>query len=202
MNKKVIPKSVMERLPVYLHYLNTLKNDNTEYISATKISNALSLGEVLVRKDLAMVSGTGKPKLGYLKEELLMHLKEVLGTTSFTKAVIVGAGHLGLALMEYDGFLEFGCKIVRAFDSDEKKIDSKMIFPIDQLKSFCLENNVKIGIICVPEKYAQEISEKLIDAKIEGIWNFAPINLIVPNGIYVKNENMAASLAVLSSKIS
>jgi len=201
MNKKVIPKSVNERLPVYLHYLNTLKNDESSFISSTKISNALNLGEVLVRKDLALISGSGRPKLGYVKDELIAHLKEALGTSVLTKVVIVGAGKLGLALMDYDGFEEYGYKIVAAFDNDLAKIDNQKIFPLSSFKNFCIENDIKIGIVTVPEKHAQEICDLMVDAKIQGIWNFSPINLVVPNNIIVKNENMAASLVVLSSKI-
>lgn len=198
---KYIPPSVMERLPLYLHFLNKLDEEEYEFISATKLAKLLNLGEVQVRKDLALVSGCGKPRTGYKRYELIHHLQSVLGTNDCTKAVIVGAGKLGKALIHYDGFEEYGYKIVAGFDNDPLKIDGKSIFPLEMFSQFCLENDIKIGIITVPEKNAQEICELMIQSNILGIWNFTPLKLKVPEHIVVKNENLASSLAVLSSKI-
>ena len=201
MIKKALSKSVMERLPVYLHYLNSASSGDSEYISSTKIATDLNYGEVQVRKDLASVSGTGKTKVVYVKEELKKHLQAVLGTTNHTKVVIVGAGKLGRALMSFDGFEEYGYRIVAAFDQDDNKVDNQKILPLRTIKEYCLKNNILIGIITVPEKAAQEICQLIIDSGIKGIWNFSQLKLNVPEDVVVKNENMAASLAVLSSKI-
>lgn len=200
MEKREIPKSTLERLPMYLHYLNTLKGiQNT--ISSKYIANSLKLGEVQVRKDLALVSGDGRPKIGYDLKLLILKIEEILKVNEKTKAVVVGTGKLGQALMEYEGFKEYGISIEAGFDikTDIVQKKGKPIYEIRSLESYCKENNIEIGIITVPENSAQEICDKLIESGVKGIWNFAPTNLNVSNNIKIKNENMAGSLAILSS---
>lgn len=202
--EKVVPKTVLERLPVYLHYLKSLNGDETENISSATIARALGLGEVQVRKDLALVSGTGKPKVGYDYDNLVSDLEDALGCKTETKVVLVGAGRLGRALLSYEHFDEYGLYIVAAFDSDEGKIGKcgeKNVYPIANLKKYCMENGIKIGVIAVPEKNAQEVANEMVDAGITAIWNFAPARLAIPESVKVKNENMAASLAILSVSI-
>ncbi len=198
MKKINISNSAMKRLPIYLHYLNVMHDYNCKYISSTKIANDLKLGEVLVRKDLALISGKGKPKVGYLKQELKERLEEILNTSTINNAIIVGAGKLGQALQFFDGFEEIGFKIIASFDNNDDKIDNHYIYHIDHLIEFCKNNVVSVGIITVNEENAQSICDLLIANHIKKIWNFSAIQLNVPNGVKVKNENLAASLAVLS----
>lgn len=203
MNNQKIPESVLARLPVYLHYLKSFDIKKGDTISSAAIAKSLKLGEVQVRKDLAMVSGAGKPKIGYFATELISHLEEALGSKKCTNAVIVGAGKLGKALLCYEGFSEFGVHILAAFDLNPEKGEGlpsgKIVLPISMLKSFCSENDVKIGVITVPEGQAQRVCDELVDSKVSAIWNFAPARLEVPSEIKIKNENMAASVAVLSA---
>lgn len=198
-----IPKSVTARLPIYLHYLKSLRANESATISSSKIAKALGLGEVQVRKDLALVSGTGRPKIGYYISELIPCLEDVLGSGKNTCAVIAGAGKLGRALLCYDGFAEFGLNIIAAFDKAEDKLQkesvNKPIYHIESMKEYCLSNNVSIGIITVPEKEAQDVCNLFVECGVKAIWNFAPVRLEAPVRIKVKNENMAASLAVLSA---
>lgn len=204
MNGRNIPKSVTARLPVYLHFLKSLKTSENRTISSSTIARALGLGEVQVRKDLALVSGTGRPKIGYYLSELIPSLEETLGSGNPTNAVIAGAGKLGRALLSYDGFAEYGLNVMAAFDKDgECPCDEgKLIYPICGLKDYCIKNNVKIGIITVPEKEAQDVCDLFVESGADAIWNFAPVRLEVPATVSVKNENMAASLAVLSAGLS
>ncbi len=205
MCEKKIPKSVKARLPIYLHYLKAILQEGKTTISSAAIAEALGLGEVQVRKDLALVSGAGKPKIGYYVDELTEHVENALGSGSVTNAVIVGAGKLGKALLCYDGFAEFGLELLAAFDKDDSKVgkvnDKKFVYPLTEIKEFCKTHDVKIGVITVPEKAAEEVADILVDCGVEAIWNFAPVRLKVQNGIKIKNENMAASLAVLSADI-
>lgn len=196
---KNIPRSVKKRLPIYLHYLNNI-NHEIKYISSTKIANDLKLGEVLVRKDLALISGKGKPKIGYLTNDLKLRLEEVLNTNQIKNAIIIGAGKLGQALQFYEGFAEIGIKIICSFDNDINKIDHLHIYHINELEKICQENDVEIGIVTVNDLHSQEIVNLLIKNNIKKIWNFSNIQLNVPNNVTVKNENLAASLAVLSLK--
>ena len=204
MNGNSIPKATLGRLPQYLEYLRSLP-EMRRTISATAIARALSLGDVQVRKDLAAVSGAGKPKIGYETDKLIADIERHLGYESLTNAVLVGAGKLGRALLDYDGFEEFGVKIIAGFDSNEKVLqlskNSKEILPIKDISAYCKERNVKLGIITVGQGSAQDVCDKLVESGIEAIWNFAPVALKVPNGVLIKQENLALSLAHLNNQI-
>ena len=198
-----IPKATLGRIPLYIQYLRELPEGAGSTISATKIARGLSLGEVQVRKDLAFVSGAGKPKIGYDRLQLIGDLERHLGHDGFTNAVLVGAGKLGRALLDFDGFEEFGVRIVAGFDCNEKAIrtsGAKSVLSINELDGYCADHNVKIGIITVGQGSAQEVCDKLVSAGIGAIWNFAPCALDVPEGVVLKQETLALSLAHLNSQ--
>ena len=201
MQKKEVSKSVLKRLPGYLSYLKSIPEDASPYISATALANALGMGEVQVRKDLAMVSNGGRPKVGYLREGLIEDISQFLGYDNTTDAVLIGAGKLGQALLGYVGFDAYGLNILAAFDAKpalDRTGEGKPIYSMDQLEGFCKSNKVLMGIITVPVQSAQAVCDRLIGCGIKAIWNFAPTHLEVPDNILVQNENMATSLAVLS----
>lgn len=187
--------AVFKRLPIYLQFLRGLPEE-TVNVSAAAIARDIGYGDVQVRKDLALVSGEGKPKTGYEKTRLIKSLEDYLGYSSAKKAVIIGAGKLGLALMDYKGFNEWGLEISAAFDNDEARVNpSNNIFGMESLSGYCEENGIKIGIIAVPAKAAQEVCDRLCEASVKAIWSFAPVSLKVPDGVTVQYENMAASVA-------
>lgn len=201
MERKEISKAVLKRLPGYLSYLKSTQDGGSVYISATSLANALGMGEVQVRKDLAMVSDGGRPKIGYLRERLIDDIEQFLGYDNTTDAVLIGAGKLGQALCGYSGFDAYGLNILAAFDTApaaEKTEEGTPICHMDQLQSFCKTNKVLMGIITVPANHAQAVCDQLIQCGIKAVWNFAPTHLDVPENILVQNENMATSLAVLS----
>ena len=201
MEKKEISKSVLKRLPGYLTYLKSLPDGTATYISATALAAALGMGEVQVRKDLAMVSDGGRPKVGYLREGLIEDIESFLGYDNTTDAVLIGAGKLGQALLGYSGFAAYGLNILAAFDvnvPEGASASGKPIYDMGQLNSFCRGHKVRMGIITVPAEFSQEVCNELISSGIKAIWNFAPSHLEVPANILVQNENMATSLAVLS----
>ena len=201
MERKEISKAVLKRLPGYLSYLRTIPDGSSPYISATSLANALGMGEVQVRKDLAMVSDGGRPKIGYLRESLIEDISQFLGYDNTTGAVLVGAGKLGQALLGYSGFSAYGLNILAAFDSKPVEgisQEGRPIYSMEKMESFCRTNKVLMGIITVPAEYAQEVCDQMISCGIKAIWNFAPTHLDVPSNILVQNENMATSLAVLS----
>jgi len=201
METKKVSKSVLKRLPGYLAYLKNMPENCPPHISATALANALGMGEVQVRKDLAMVSDGGRPKIGYLREALIDDIEQFLGYDNTTDAVIIGAGKLGQALMGYKGFEEYGLNILAAFDKYPRMDvteEGKPVYPVDKLENYCRKNKVLMGIITVPSECAQEVADQLIAGGIKAIWNFAPTHLEVPSHILVQNENMATSLAVLS----
>ena len=203
MNGYSIPKATLGRLPQYLEYLRSLP-EIRRTISATAIAKALSLGDVQVRKDLAVVSGAGKPKIGYETDKLISDIEWRLGYKRLTHAVLVSAGKLGRALLDYDGFEDFGVKIVAGFDCNETVLTkgTKDILPIRDIEVYCREHDVKLGIITVGQGSAQDVCDKLVESGIKAIWNFAPVTLKVPNGVLLKQENLALSLAYLKGQIS
>jgi redox-sensing transcriptional repressor len=204
MSTQTVSKQTLARLPQYLSYLESLP-EATRTISATGIAAALNLNQVQVRKDLAQVSSSGKPKVGYVTQTLIHEIKAFLGYDSADEAVIVGAGKLGRALMAYAGFKDYGLHILAAFDTDERLIgedeNGRPIMPLEVLGETCRRLGVHIGIITVPAADAQAVCDLLIDAGVLAIWNFAPVRLVVPEGILVQNENMASSLAILSNHL-
>lgn len=199
MEPKNVSKRLLSRLPVYLNYLKSLP-ENTTDISATRIAGALGLGDVMVRKDLAKVSNGGRRKVGHDRENLIQDIEAFLDINSIIGTVIVGTGKLGQALLDYDGFEASGMSILAGFDikPEKKRTDGKKrILHISRLKPFCASNDVQIGIIAVPAQQAQTVCDELVDCGVQGIWNFAPVHLTVPNYVTVQNENLAVSLASL-----
>lgn len=199
-----VSRATMGRIPSYLKYLKSASH-TSENISATALARQLGLGEVQVRKDLSSVSGAGRPKTGYNIKELTETLEKFLYTDKNNKIVLIGAGKLGCALLDYKGFEDYGLKITAAFDVKYKKADisklGKPILPMDELDGFCRENAVRIGIITVPAEYAQDVCDRLVKNGIRAIWCFAPCTLSVPEGVTVQYENMALSLAYLNKRI-
>ena len=203
MNNKYASKNTLNRLPFYMEYLKSIKNEGEIYISSTSIAKKLKLNDVQVRKDLALVSSSGgKPKIGYEIDELILDIETFLGFKNNNKAVLVGVGSLGRALLNYTGFDNYGLSIVKAFDVSLQKIGKRVngieILSLDDISKFCKDNNIHIGIITVPHEQAQEVCDVLVSSGVKAIWNFAPTKLCVPEDILIQNENMASSLAVLS----
>ena len=204
-NSMSISKAALSRIPRYLNFLKSLPEDGPVNISSTLIAEELGLNQVLVRKDIAIVGNGGKPKIGYNRADLIADIEHFLGYDHASDAVIVGAGNLGKALMAYGNFNKYGLNIVAAFDQNPNLIGSeiagKHVYDMVKIEELCRELNVRIGIIAVPATEAQLACNHLIAGGIRAIWNFAPINLAVPKKVVVKNEDMAASLAVLSKML-
>ena len=183
-----VSKAVLKRLPGYLAYLKSMPDSAPANISATALANALNMGEVQVRKDLAIVSDGGRPKVGYQREALIDDIEQFLGYDNTTDAVLIGAGKLGLALMAYSGFDAYGLNIQAAFDINptmEKTEDGQPIYHISRLAHYCKLHKVLMGIITVPAGAAQEVADQLIAGGVKAIWNFAPTHLDVPPNILV-----------------
>lgn len=203
MEPKKISKMLLKRLPLYLSYLKTLP-EQIRHISATKIAEALDLGDVLVRKDLAKVSDGGRKKLGYLRDELIRDIEEFLDVNRTVSAVVVGAGKLGQALLDYEGFRRSGLEILAGFDaapSVRKTVADKPICAMDALEGFCRDHEIAIGIITVPADQAQTVCDRLVGCGIGAIWNFSPAHLNVPEQIVLQNENLAVSVTALKMQL-
>lgn len=197
-------RALMQRLPLYLNYLRNINLEEGRYISAAKIAHALDLGEVQVRKDLASVSNSGRPKIGYEIMTLMSELESYLGCDTVTNVIVVGAGRLGKALLSYQGFSKRGIDIIAGFDNNPELFtqnENKNIYSFDKMKDFIIENKVEVAILTVPASQAQEVFDFLISIGIKKVWNFAPTRLVVPKNIQVQNEDMVNSLAILIKNI-
>ncbi|MCQ2772909.1 MAG: redox-sensing transcriptional repressor Rex [Bacilli bacterium] len=204
MNK--FSKNQLQRYPVYLKYFKELLDKGVVEISSPKIANELGYSEEQIRKDLQAISDEpGRPKRGRDVSRLIENLESFLGYRDCSNAILIGAGHLGAALLNYTKFAEMGLEIVAAFDSDPSKIGQivggKTIYPIGEFEERFAKFDAKIAIICVPAAFAQDVADMVIRAGCQGIWNFAPGHLNAPLNVVVENVNLASSFAVLSHRL-
>ena len=200
----IILKSTLGRLPSYYCEIENRVARGEEYVSATAIAESLSINPIQVRKDLASISSEpGRPNVGFRVNTLLEDLKVYLGYDQYDEAVLVGVGALGHVLLHYGGFDRYGLDIVAGFDVEpkEKQVGDKPVLPIAKLVSFLKRSHINIGIITVPSSEAQKVADMLVAGGVQAIWNFAPTTLNLPDNILVKNENLAASLAALTSEL-
>lgn len=194
-----ISKTLLKRLPLYLDHLKSL-SENDDNISATSIANALGLGHVLVRKDLAKIAGEGRRRTGRSRVELIQDIEKYLDCTSATAAVIVGSGSMGQALLDYSGTAFSGLNVLACFEFDpagKQSESGKPVYTMTRLESFCKCYDVRIGIIAVAAEEAQRVCNALVACGIQAIWNFSPVRLTVPEGVLLQSENFALSISTL-----
>ena len=205
-NVKVPKLPTIRRLPPYLYKLSEMRKAGVEIVATPELARYMNLGEIVIRKDLALTGVTGQPGVGYKVRELIEAIKRYLNWNNVSEAVLVGAGALGSALMGYEGFEEYGLRIIAAFDADPMKIGTEVrgrsVFDIDRLEELTRRLQVRMGIICVPADQAQDIADRMVAGGIKAIWNFANVSLKVPDDVIVQREVIAGGLAVLSVKMS
>lgn len=203
--EKKIPKSVIERIPLYLTYLKKIESQNVKLVSSKSIAEELELGEIQVRKDLNLISGNGKPKLGHNTIELINDIEQLIFKNKQINVVIIGAGKIGEALAKYQGFEQNGFKVVAIFDNDINKIGKPIgnlrVSKIDDLNTWFSTCQADIGIITVPSNHAQEICDRLLECKIKGILNFTNQKLNTKNLAYVHNVDITSFLTMLAIEI-
>ena len=196
-DKSNISAASLKRMPQYLRVLKEKQKQEIEFISSATIAKDLMLNPIQVRKDLAFVSESdGKPGVGFEVKELIKNLEDFLGMKKSVDAIIVGAGRLGHALLNYNGF-ENNINILAAFDFDNDKCDNDRVFNVSEMERIIKSNNIDIGIIAVPSKEAQKVCDQLVKYGIKAIWNFAPTHINVPGDVVLKNEDLSASLSIL-----
>ena len=198
----MIPRKAVYRLSLYYRVLERLNQNRIETVSSDALAKAAGVKPTQLRKDLTYFGQFGTRGLGYKVESLLAKLTGVLRTTRFQPVILVGAGNLGSALLRYDGFAKEGFEIVAAFDSrpEGAKTDNCKIpiQPVEQMKEFVREHNIKLAILAVPGVAAQEVTNHLVDAGIQAILNFSPLILQVPPHVVVNNVNLAIELENLT----
>ena len=184
----------------------SLRNSGINKVNSRLLADALNCSEEQVRKDLQIVSpNSSKPGCSRDVDTLINHLKEYLGYNQVNKAILVGVGHLGSALLSFKGFDDYGLDIVAGFDIDPsitgESIEGKPIYSIFNLDNKIKELGVEVAIVTTPKDVTQEIVNKLINSGIKAIWNFVPVHLEHPDNIIVENMDLARSLAVFFHRI-
>lgn len=196
MNSK-IPEKVVNRLTIYHSLLVEYIEHDIKYISSPQIAARLNIDASQVRKDFNIIKKSGFCKRGYLVQDLKESIELTLGFEKKKYAIVVGAGHLGLALAKFDDFSNYGLNVLCLFDNDPVKVDmqigDKQIFHVSRLPNLVQRLNADIAILTVPKNQAQKVTDIIVGSNIKYIWNFTPVILDVPKDIQVWNENLIAS---------
>lgn len=204
-NQDMIPEPALRRLPWYLAYVSLLRERRVEYVSSTQISRELKVDASQIAKDLSFLDIKGKTRIGYEVALLEHKLEEFLGFRREHRAVIVGAGSLGGALMQDSGLTRYGLDIVAGFDVDPALVGTTRhglpVFHVDTLSERCKAMDVGIGILTVPVEYAQDAADRLIEAGVRAIWNFTPYRICAPEGVVISNTSIYAHLAVMYNRM-
>ena len=197
-----VPEPTLRRLPLYYRELKRAIALETDHLSSKELGESVGIPAVQVRKDLSYLDEKGRPGVGYETRTLAAHLEMFLGLTNDKEAALVGVGNLGRALALFPGFAAYGFHIVLLFDNDPAKVGrhvgKRKILPIEKLTDIVAQMHIHLGIITAPAEVAQDVADAMVTAGIKTIWNFAPRSLAVPEGVFVKNEDLAVALATLS----
>ena len=191
----------IRRLPFYLNILRRLKRSGREIISAINLADESGNAVPVVKKDIEMTGAVGKTGVGYNIATLIDDIENFLGWNNPNDAILVGVGNLGSALLGYDGFKRHGLNFVAAFDANPEKSGKRNhdveVLALDKMPPLLERLHIKTAVLTVPAAAAQGAADMLVSAGITRIWNFAPIMLSVPEGVFVQREDLSAGLAEL-----
>ena len=205
MDHKEISQTVIGRLPRYFRYLGELKDDGIERISSQELSAIMKVTASQIRQDFNNFGGFGQQGYGYKVEYLYEEIGKILGLNKTHNLIIIGAGNLGQALANYMNFERRGFLFRGIFDNNPnlygKKIRDLQVRPMEELETFIKENEIDIAVLTIPKTSALEVANRLAKLDIKGIWNFAHIDLNLPERIQVENVHLSDSLMKLTYNI-
>ena len=199
--KKNVSMAVIKRMPKYYRYLGELVKNDVDRISSKELGEKIGFTASQIRQDLNNFGDFGQQGYGYNVKELHNQIGTILGVGKEYNAVLIGAGNIGQAIANYSRFTDIGLGITAIFDANPKLVGMRIrdveIKDIDELKEYLEENNIDMGILCVPRINAQQVCDILVNGGVNGIWNFAPIDLQVPETVKVENVHLSESLLTL-----
>lgn len=202
MKKMKVSIAVIKRLPKYYRYLGMIEEKGIIRISSQELSSITGLTASQIRQDLNHFGGFGQQGYGYNVKELKNEIEKIIGIKEEYSAILIGAGNLGHAIVNYEGFKNNGFNIVAVFDTKNELIGKKLagvpVYSIDKLEAFIEKNNVTIGVLTLPKNFAQQIADRLVHAGVKGLWNFAPIDLVLPDEIVLEDVHLDESLYTLT----
>ena len=197
-----ISQAVIKRLPRYYRYLGELADEGVSRISSRELSELMHVTASQIRQDLNHFGGFGQQGYGYNVRNLYDEIGKILGLDKNHKLVVIGAGHLGQALSNYVNFERRGFHILGIFDRDPKLVGMKIrdvyVSPMEELEEFIRNNDIDIAVLTIPKTSAVDVAATLVDCNIKAIWNFAHVDLAVPDNVIVENVHLSESLMRLS----
>ncbi len=201
----LLPEPTLRRLPWYLAIVSTMRKAGIEFVSSTRIAEESNVDASQIAKDLSFLSIKGKTRIGYEVASLEKELREFLGFMESHRAIMVGSGSLGAALIHDSGLQRYGLDIVAGIDVDPSLVDSEIagihIYHPDDMERVITENTVTIGIIAVPANSAQDMADRLVEAGIKALWNFTPRRLRAPKDVVITNTSIYSHLAVMYNRL-
>ena len=200
-----VPKAVVNRLSLYLRELEHLVRDGHATTSSNRLGSVLGFSDAQVRKDLAYFGHFGYPGIGYRCDELISAVKKILGTDQQWPAALVGTGNLGRALLGYRGFRQRGFSIAAALDVDPAKVGLRIegleVCHLDRLPDLARIHRIRLGMIAVPAVAAQTVADRLVAVGVEGILNFAPVTIALPETVSQVGVDLAIELEQLAFSV-
>src|ERR1041384_3910194 len=197
-----ISDSTVRRLALYLRFLEQSAAQGLATISSAELARRGGTTPAQVRKNLSFFGSFGKRGLGYSVDALAARIKEILGLERTYRVILVGAGRIGGALVQYPGFRQRGVNVAAIYDSDARKVGSRwnglVVKDVVHLEADLKRDPTDIAIVVTPAEAAQDVADRLVRAGVKAILNFAPLQLVVPADVVVKSVNMALELETLS----
>ena len=205
MNKSKVSNAIIRRLPRYRRYLGVLQQKGIKKISSNELSEMIGYTASQIRQDLNTFGEFGQQGYGYEVDKLYREINKILGLDREYKTVVVGAGNLGRAITNHTYYYKIGFNIVALFDCKPEVIGNTVagvpVKDVKELKDFIKSEDIDIGVICVGRENAQEVADILCEGGVKGIWNFAPIDLEVPDEVALEAVHLSDSLHALSFMI-
>ena len=205
MEKKEISQAVIQRLPRYYRYLEDLMEQGIDRISSSDLSRRMHLTASQIRQDLNNFGGFGQQGYGYNVKNLHEEIAKILNIHREHPMIIVGAGHLGIALANYTSFRKRGFVIRGIFDADPKlwgeDIGGLKVAPMEEIESVVKRDNIRLAALCIPKSAAVTVAKKLVSYGVDGIWNFAHVDLELPEHVITENVHLSESLMRLSYRV-
>ena len=205
MGKMKVSNAIIRRLPRYRRYLGYLQTKGIKKVSSNELSEMIGYTASQIRQDLNTFGEFGQQGYGYEVDRLYKEINKILGLDREYKTVVVGVGNLGQAITNYTYYYKIGFNIIGLFDANPKIVGNVIndveVLDVADLEEYCKREKIDIGIICVNRENAQKVADSLVSGGVKGIWNFAPIDLIIPEGIALESVHLSDSLHALSFMI-
>ena len=205
MGKMKVSNAIIRRLPRYRRYLGYLQTKGIKKVSSNELSEMIGYTASQIRQDLNTFGEFGQQGYGYEVDRLYKEINKILGLDREYKTVVVGVGNLGQAITNYTYYYKIGFNIIGLFDANPRIVGNVIndveVLDVADLEEYCKREKIDIGIICVNRENAQKVADSLVSGGVKGIWNFAPIDLEIPEGIALESLHLSDSLHALSFMI-